>query len=358
MSIEDSNQFEGRKEDHIKWSLDDSSQINRALSNMLVLNHHPFPNINFDDVHINSTSKYFKSSKPLMVSSMTGGHDKAYDINSRLLKACEASKWVFAMGSLRRELEEISINDDQKKRLNEWKTLLKSHNGPVIGNLGLAQVITHSLKDINSLIKTLNLSGLFIHLNPLQEVLQNEGTPQFKGGMEKVKDLCAKLDVPVFFKETGSGFSKKALEDADGLGLAALDVSGLGGTHWGRIEGLRSKDQNSIKAKASQTFKNWGVSTLDSLMFFSELNSSKNMSYEIWSSGGLRTGLDAAISFALGAKFCGFAKPLLEAALVSQNEIEDKMSLIEFELKVALFCNNSSCIIDLQSKGHGELLWI
>jgi isopentenyl-diphosphate delta-isomerase len=358
MSIEDSNQFEGRKKDHIKWSLDESSQLDLALSDFLVLNHHPFPDLNFDDVELKTTSGFFKSSKPLMVSSMTGGHDQAYDINSRLLKACESSKWIFAMGSLRRELEEISINDSQKKRLGEWTELLKTHEGPVVGNLGLAQVITHDIDDIKTLINTLKLSGLFIHLNPLQEVLQNEGTPQFKGGRVKVKELCSKLDIPVFFKETGSGFSKMALEDANDLGIAALDVSGLGGTHWGRIEGLRSKNPNSLKAKASKTFKNWGVTTKDSLLFFSELSSDKKMSYEVWSSGGLRTGLDAAISFALGAKLCGFAKPLLEAAMVGQNEIEGKMSLIEFEIKVALFCNNSSCIMDLQSKGHGELLWI
>jgi len=355
MSQENKEQFENRKKDHIKWSLSSESQVDLSLSSVLSLNHYPFPDLNFEEIELKSTSRVFPDAKPLMVSSMTGGHDQAFQINKELMKACGNKKWIFAMGSLRRELEEIVHNDEEQKRLSEWELLVKESNCVSVGNLGLAQVILHSVDAIKELCKRLKLSGLYIHLNPLQEVMQAEGTPQFRGGLTSLKKLSDSLDIPVFLKETGSGFSKKSFEDLKDLNIKAIDVAGLGGTHWGRIEGLRSVDQKSIRAVASKTFRNWGVTTYDSLLNFGD--TLKNSEVEAWSSGGLRNGLDAAISFALGAKVCGFAKPFLEAALVSQNEIEEKMTLIEFELKTALFCTNSSCIMELQTQ-EGVLSWI
>jgi isopentenyl-diphosphate delta-isomerase len=288
---------------------------------------------------------------------MTGGHDQAFKINQDLMRSCENKRWIFATGSLRRELEEITYKKDKQNRLLEWESLVKNHKGVVLGNLGLAQVIVHPIESIKELCERLRLSGLYVHLNPLQEVMQPEGTPQFKGGLESLRALCASLDVPVFLKETGSGFSHQSLKDLKGLNIGAVDVSGLGGTHWGRVEGLRSDDPNALKAQAARTFKDWGVTTYDSLLSFKELYGAKKESFEAWASGGLRNGLDAAIGFALGANICGFAKPFMEAALVSQSEIESKMTLIEFELRVALFCTNSSCIMELQRQ-EGALSWI
>ena len=358
MSQEDSQQFENRKKDHIKWSLDSESQVDLSLSQLAELNHYPFPNLNFDEVHLKTTSFYFPGCKPLMVSSMTGGHDQAFEINKSLMKACEKMNWIFAAGSLRRELEEISFKDSEQKRLKEWEKLTDDFSGVILGNIGLAQVITHSNDSIKELCDRLKLSGLYIHLNPLQEVMQEEGTPEFRDGLERVNEICNLLEVPVFLKETGSGFSKKSLEDLNGLKLGAVDVAGLGGTHWGRVEGLRASNQESIKSRASRTFRNWGVTTYESLVSFKELyGDSESESFEVWASGGLRTGLDAAIGFAMGAKICGFAKPFMEAALVGQSEIEEKMTLIEFELKTALFCTNSSSIMELQGQ-EGVLSWI
>ena len=272
MSQEDSQQFENRKKDHIKWSLDSESQVkNLSLSQVLSLNHHPFPDLDFEEVHLKSSSRFFTHLKPLMVSSMTGGHDHALKINMELMKACENKNWIFAMGSLRRELEEITFKKNPQKKLLEWKTLVDDYKGVILGNLGLAQVVGHPLESIKELCHRLNLSGLYVHLNPLQEVMQLEGTPQFKGGLKSLMALCEGLDIPVFLKETGSGFSRQSLKDLEGLNLGAVDVSGLGGTHWGRVEGLRSQNQKSMRAQAAKTFRNWGVTTYDSLFYFKEL---------------------------------------------------------------------------------------
>ncbi len=280
-----------------------------------------------------------------MVSSMTGGYKEAFKVNKILMQACLNKNWAFSIGSLRKELEMIHLNELSKEWVVLRKDFLKSMD--LIGNIGIAQLISHKIKDIQKLCKLYELKGLYIHLNPLQEVIQPEGNTNFKGGLGALKNLTENLDVPVFLKETGTGFSKQTFKKIKNLNLSAVDVSGFGGTHWGRIEGLRSQEE-SIFYKASKTFKDWGVTTVESLEAGNVIL--KDSSTELWASGGLRSGLDAAICFALGAKFCGFAGPMVRAGLKGLRAVESLMDQIEYELKIALFCTGTCSINELNKE--------
>ena len=129
------------------------------------------------------------------------------------------------------------------------------------------------------------------------------------------------------------------------MGVAAVDVSGLGGTHWGRIEGHRAVDE-PLRHKAAATFHNWGIDTVQSVRDAYSLNPT----FEIWGSGGIRHGLDAAKLIALGASTVSFAKPMLNAALGSTDDVLALMASIEYELKVAMFCTGSRVLSDLKEK--------
>ena len=72
--------------------------------------------------------------------------------------------------------------------------------------------------------------------------------------------------------------------------------------------------------------------------------------FEIWGSGGVRHGLDAAKLIALGATTVSFAKPMLQAALHSTEHVLAVMESIEYELKVAMFCTGSRVLQDLKEK--------
>ena len=77
---------------------------------------------------------------------------------------------------------------------------------------------------------------------------------------------------------------------------------------------------------------------------------SRSMHVELWGSGGVRHGLDAAKLFALGASSVGFAKPMLQAALQSSDDVLSVMASIEYELRVAMFCTGSRTLNDLKEK--------
>lgn len=336
----DYNQFEQRKRDHIELALmpiNQSSELN-PFDNFNLL-HEALPDFNFDDISFAGTRFNQPVDKPFLVSSMTAGHAHAVNINRRLIEACSQSKWAMGVGSQRRELT------DQKAAF-EWEPLRREFpNVTLFSNLGIAQLVETPISTIQRLTDSLQATGLIIHCNPLQECIQPEGTTQFKGCWDALQLLVKQLPIPVIVKETGCGFSKNTLLRLNDIGIAAVDVSGLGGTHWGRIEGHRAT-HDPIRHQAAETFRNWGIDTLQSIINAVSIKPD----FEIWGSGGVRQGLDAAKLFALGATTVGFAKPMLAAALESTEHIMIKMSAIEYELKIAMFCTGSQVLADLKEK--------
>ena len=331
--------FEQRKRDHIRIALEASSQaVGESMLDQIQLMHEALPEIDFAEIIIESEFLH-KPAAPLFVSSMTAGHHDGLEINIALARACERKNWLMGVGSQRRQLSDENARAEWQKIRNE------APRARLIGNLGLAQVISEPVDKIRQLIDSLNAEALFIHTNPLQEAFQPEGTPQFRGGLVAIENLCKQLHVPIILKETGCGFSPHTLRRLQGLGLYAVDVAGLGGTHWGRVEGARSAESELLH-KAAKTFANWGVSTVESLAYGLALQPG----YALWASGGVRSGLDAAKFLAMGADKVGFAKPMIEAALNGVDEVISLMNQIEYELKVALFCTGCKNLSELKHK--------
>lgn len=338
---ETTESFERRKRDHISLALrDENEAFGHSQLERVELIHEALPELDFDEVFLKSKLLGFEVEKPLLISSMTAGHVGSVDLNRRLARVAEASGWLMGVGSQRRELGDPDA-------LQEWRVVRKeAPKVRLLGNLGIAQLIHTPTDKIKELVDGLEATAMIVHLNALQECFQPEGTPQFRGGFKALERLCRELPVPVIVKETGCGFSENTLMRLKETGVRAVDVSGLGGTHWGRIEGQRAAGQSAILAQSAETFKNWGISTVESL-----LNAvAVTPNYEIWASGGVRSGLDAARLFAMGAKCVGFAKPILQAALIGEEKLLNTLKVIEHELKVALFCTGSRNLDFLRAK--------
>ncbi|MFP5519785.1 MAG: type 2 isopentenyl-diphosphate Delta-isomerase [Bdellovibrionia bacterium] len=341
---ESPQQFEKRKQDHIKIALDERTQTaHRSDLDKVALIHEALPEMDFEEVST-KTSFSFKNqnvilSSPIFISSMTAGHEHGRILNSRLAKLSEQKQILMGVGSQRRELMDTSA-------AAEWKQIKKeSPQSLLVGNIGLAQLIHTSSDEIKRLIDNLQAVGLFIHLNALQEVMQPEGTPQFKNGLKNIERLVKELDVPVIVKETGCGFSEKTLRDLKATGIFAVDVAGIGGTHWGRIEGYRSQEEQMLY-RVAQTFADWGHSAAESLLNAIEAN----VNYQVWASGGIRTGLDVAKMLAMGATAVGMAQPFLKAALIGESELEKLWEQLQYELKVAMFCTGVQSVTEFKKK--------
>ncbi len=336
--------FERRKQDHIRIALDPCIQA-EGLSGLdrVQLIHEALPNMNFKEVDTSTslisggTSK--RLSVPFFISSMTAGHENAIEINSRLALISAEKQILMGVGSQRRELSDPDVR-------REWTAVRQlAPKALLLGNLGISQVIHTSTDRVQALVESLEAEALFIHLNPLQECLQPEGTPEFRGGYEAIERLVKALSVPVIIKEVGCGFSKETLKRLYSSGVHAVDVSGLGGTHWGRIEGHRSQ-REELLFQVAKTFENWGLSTVQSLLNAKEIDEKK----PVWASGGVRNGLQAVKLLAMGANMVGIAQPWLKAALESSEAVTELYEKLLLEVKIAMFCTGVQKLEDFKMK--------
>ncbi len=344
-------QFIQRKEDHLQYSLSPESQTSlHSRWEHLDLIHDSLPDLDLADVSIHSAFLDYQIETPFFVPGMTAGHENATLINDRIAGMASERGWLMGVGSQRRELDSEYQDYALQKIASRFPKL------KLISNLGLSQLIElhqqGEFAKLQALVENTGAAMIAIHLNPLQEAVQAEGTPNFRGGYEALKAWCDISPIPVIVKETGSGMSEATLQKLKNLNLFAVDVSGMGGTHWGRVEGLRAKKE-SASSRYGKTFGNWGISTVDSLRFAAKVF--EGTQTEVWASGGMRTGLDAAKAIALGAKRVGFAQPVLAAALTSKVALSEWALQTEQELKIAMFCTNSANLsaLNLQKlKGH------
>lgn len=180
---------------------------------------------------------------PLWVSSMTGGTQKAKIINENLAKACGEFKLGMGLGSCR----QLLFSDDYLKdfQIRKWMDAQ-----PLYANLGIAQMesLVHDKKlfKLTELIDKLEVDGLIIHVNPMQEWLQPEGDRYHEPPVVTIEKVLQSLDIKIIVKEVGQGFGPESIKSLLTMPLIAIDFGASGGTNFALLEILRSTSSTYI----------------------------------------------------------------------------------------------------------------
>ncbi|MDP6641281.1 MAG: type 2 isopentenyl-diphosphate Delta-isomerase [Nitrososphaerales archaeon] len=346
------NHLEERKREGIEVTLKENVQAKNSTTLLedIILIHNALPEMNFDELDISTNFLNHKFSAPFIIDAMTGGTKEAAKINANLASAAEELGIGMGLGSQRAGLN--SINTAETYAIARKK----APSAFLIANIGGAQLIDGlSLKKIKKIIEMINADAIAIHLNPLQEMIQPEGEPKYKGVLDKISWISSEINVPVIVKETGCGISKEVAIKLEIAGVSAVNVAGLGGTSWAAVEHFRAeKRKMHNKAELGKLFWNWGIPTAVSLI---EAKSSINI--PIIASGGIRTGLDIAKCISLGASLVGTAQPLLSPAVKSSKEVITAIDKMIYEFKTSMFVTGSRTVSDLTNSRHiitGKLL--
>ncbi len=300
------NKTEIRKKEHIELCLTDDVQYKTKTNGF---ENYEFEHYAITEVDINSidfsTSFYGKAiNLPFIISCMTGGTSEAERINEHLSITANLLNIPIGVGSQRQALED-------KKYHSTYKVVRKNAgNVPVLGNIGAAQISKSKniVDEIKILIDLIEADAMVIHFNPLQELLQKEGEPNFSGVLKNIELICKKINIPIIAKEVGSGISKKAAKQLLDVGVKGIDVAGSGGTSWAAVELLRIK-------KNEPNFSEWGLPTSYCIRTVVELKS--KYKFNLISSGGINNGIDIAKSLVLGADLTASARIILQEVMKS-----------------------------------------
>jgi len=327
-----------RKTEHIRLCLDDNVEgVNKTTGlEGISFIHNALPEINFSDIKLDTEFLSKSLRAPFLVSSMTGGSELAAKINQNLALAAEAKGWAIALGSTRALLESDAHQESFLIRK-------QAPSVPLIANIGAVQFnYGYGAEHCQRIVDLTGADSIVLHLNSLQEVVQDGGDLNFKDLLPKIEKVCKELSVPVGVKEVGFGIDGTVARQLYDAGISYIDVAGAGGTSWSQVEKLRSQDE--LKKGAAEAFNSWGIPTKDCIVSVK----SKLENTPVIASGGMKTGLDAAKAITLGADITGFARQLLQAATESEEEVMRTMDQIELELKMTMFGIGAQTIKELK----------
>lgn len=329
---------ERRKADHLHISLEEDVQFEGLTTGFERYRfiHQALPEMDLKEVDLYLSLFGKRPRAPLIISSMTGGIEAAERINRNLAQAAQEMGVAMGVGSLRPAIDDPSLARTYQVREVAPDILLFANLGAVQFNYG------YGVEECRRAVEMIEADALILHLNPLQECLQEEGNTDFSGLLGQIEKVCHGLSVPVMVKEVGWGISEEVARKLAQAGVAGIDVAGAGGTSWSEVERYRASSEAMKNVAAA--FAQWGIPTADSIRM------AKKGAPEITliASGGIRTGVDVAKAIALGTDGAALATPLLKAADASWEAVRERLEEIIQELRIVMFCIGARNLHDLK----------
>jgi isopentenyl-diphosphate Delta-isomerase len=327
-----------RKKEHLKLSLTDKVAFKEKSNGFDRYDfvHYAITEVELDKIDFRT--KFFKKkiNYPFLISCMTGGTSEAENINAQLAIAANELNIALGVGSQRQALESTEYHKTYKILRQNAPSI------PVLGNIGASQIVLmKSFKPILELVNLVEADAMTIHVNPLQELMQKHGQPDFKGFLKKLEKLVKELNVPIIVKEVGAGISAKAAKNLLEVGIRGIDVAGAGGTSWSGVEILRNNGDNS------NPFWDWGLPTSYCIKEIFPLK--KKFNFVLIGSGGIHNAFDIAKALALGADIAASARIVLQE--LDKNGIDGVKNLIKawFDtVKNIMFLTGSQTLKDFR----------
>lgn len=309
-----------RKKDHIRLALADKTTLTSL--DAYAIDYNSVPRFGLDNLDTSTTICNKKWQFPFFINAITAGGEECNKINQDFMEVSKACGIEFFPGSYSPAL----------KDKNDEAAYPKGYSI----NLGLD-------KDPNLILDAIEKTKaqyIQLHTNPLQEIVMPEGDHNFESWLTTLTEVSKKSPIPVILKETGFGMNEETIKLAIDLNLAAVDVSGMGGTNFARIENGRREDKSTY-------LENIGYTTAESLEFAAPYRDK----IDIIASGGIRNPLDVAKCLALGAKAVGVSKTFLEILVNDGKEaLIDEIEKWKKELKFLMILMNAKNIDELYGK--------
>lgn len=324
MSAPQTNQ---RKRDHIDIVLNKPVDDQTHVFDRYTLPYRALPETNFSDVDTSCTFFDKDLSFPFIISSMTWGPVEGKKINTHLAEAAEevgVALWLWSM--------RVIIEDPTT--LDSFNIRALCPTIPLFANVWIIQFNYWFWADeCNRLIDAIGADWLFLHVNPMQEIVQPEWDTNFAWLIEKLTTILPKLNAPVIVKETGNGIDWETAAALKSAWVQRIDVSWRWWISWPAVEGWRRDDT------IGETIRWLGLYTDEALKQCRQV-AWLNLIAGWW----IRSWVDIAKAIRLWASIWTAGGPFLKPALDSTEAVIAELLKRKKEYQAALFssgCNNT-----------------
>lgn len=304
-----------RKLDHIKLFAQLSDGPLTAGFDDVRFMHNCLPELDSHNINLSTKIANIKLNKPLVINAITGGADVLSAENQMLAEVAAATGCAMAVGS---QYGAVTRNEG----INSFKVVRKYNpKGIIFANLSA----NANVNIVERATEMITADGLQLHLNVAQELIMPEGDRNFSGYLRNIESICSTAQMPVIVKETGCGMTNKQVRQLLNCGVAAVDVGGSGGTNFLAIEAARRQDSGYNELLS------WGIPTALSILEARTVTADNNCC--LVASGGIRSALDMAKAFALGADVVSMAgnvllKIKLEGVMSAVQQIDKIFELL------------------------------
>jgi isopentenyl-diphosphate delta-isomerase len=277
---------ETRKLEHIRLALAQRNGERSGFQDIRFV-HPSFPEINLDEISLETQIGGLKFSSPILINAMTGGAEQTKAINRELALVAAETGLAMAVGSQRAAIQDPSL-------ISTYSVVREVNpRGILIANLGA----NAGVREARLAVEMIGADLLQLHVNAPQELTMPEGDRSFRGLLQRIEEIVQNSPVPVIVKEVGFGMSLETYQKLLEAGVRIIDVGGRGGTNFIRIENERRGGSKY------SSLEEWGQTTVISL-----LEASPFLEHATFiASGGIKHALDIAKSLALGASAVGIA---------------------------------------------------
>jgi isopentenyl-diphosphate delta-isomerase len=326
---DDRGELTARKRRHIDVCLDGDVGYQNLTTGLELycLPYNALTQTNLDDIDLSAEFFGVRLRAPVLVGAMTGGAQLSGTINANLAIAAQRLGIGMMLGSQR-----VMLDSELGERAAPSFTVRDvAPDVLLFGNIGLSQLTKDAVPDIVRALDRVGANALAVHINPLQEAVQDNGDTNCAGSLDRLHELVDLLGYPVLLKEVGHGIGATAvtemLRSTGASPVHGIDVAGAGGTSWSRVEQLVRYGEVRHRDLAD-----WGIPTAQAI---TEVRAALP-DIPLVGSGGIRTGMDAAKALALGADVVAVAQPLLAPAVESADAATDWLRRFIEELRICL----------------------
>lgn len=317
-----------RKMDHIQYALSTAQGAGTMFDDIRVI-HQALPDQGVEDIRLHPETGDLKLKSPVFINAMTGGGgEQTEKLNALLARAAKETGMAMAVGS------QMAAIKNPHERASYDVVRKENPDGILFANLGSEATVQQAADAVDMI----GANALQIHLNVVQELTMPEGDRDFKGALERIQSIAEKIKVPVIVKETGFGVSRETALKLAETNIAAIDVSGFGGTNFASIE-------NERRQRKLAYFQDWGVPTAAAIV---EVDSVFDRT--ILASGGIRSAQDMLKAFMLGADAVGLAGSFLKVAMEKgEKELIAEIHSLHEDLAMMMTALGAKSLSDLAS---------